>query len=88
MSVRSTIETKLTEALSPVFLEVLDDSRHHAGHHGHSGVESHFRVRIVAECFRGTARMERHRIVHKVLADELAGPVHALVIERAEPPSA
>lgn len=88
MSMKDRIETKLRAALAPQALEVIDDSRLHAGHHGHSGVESHFRVRIVAEGFRGASRMARHRLINTILAEELAGPVHALVIERAEPPAA
>ena len=35
MQVRAAIERKLTEALAPTRLEVVDDSGRHAGHAGH-----------------------------------------------------
>jgi BolA protein len=83
--VRKTIESKLNEALSPTFLEVVDES---AQHHGHSGArpdgESHFRVKIAAPAFKGKSRVEQHRMINQVLAHELQERVHALVIEVLE----
>lgn len=94
MSIQSTIEDKLNAALSPQRLSVLNESHLHAGHH-HTGSdhhetfdgagETHFRVRIVAEAFAGMNRIERHRSVNALLADELAAGVHALAIEPAAP---
>ena len=75
------IVRKLREAFSPSQLEVVDDSHHHAGHAGaRPEGETHFRVRIVAAAFEGKSRIDRHRLVNDALADELAGPVHALSI--------
>ena len=79
------IERKLQQALAPSRLEVVDDSARHQGHAGHreSG-ESHFNLVIEAQAFAGKARVARQRMVHHVLAEELAGPVHALsIIARA-----
>lgn len=94
MSMKSAIESKLAAALSPERLEVLDESHLHAGHH-HGGSdhhasfdgsgETHFRVRVVAPAFRGMSRLDRHRKVNVILADELAGGVHALAIEASAP---
>jgi len=79
MQVRAAIERKLTEALAPRHLEVIDDSGRHVGHAGHRpGGETHFRIRIVSDAFAGKSRIERHRMVNTLLAEELAGPVHAL----------
>lgn len=86
MQVRAAIERKLTEALAPIRLEVVDDSGRHAGHAGHRpGGESHFSVRVVSAAFAGKSRVERHRMVNTVLADELAGPVHALQVTAQTP---
>lgn len=75
------IALKLRRAFSPKELEVIDESHRHAGHAGaRPGGETHFRVRIVAEVFEGKGRLDRHRLVNKALAEELAGPVHALSI--------
>lgn len=89
MQVRAAIERKLTEALAPTRLEVIDDSGRHAGHAGHRpGGESHFRIEIVSPAFAGKSRIERHRLVNAILADELAGPVHALQLATLSPEEA
>lgn len=81
MSVKSVIEAKLKLAFRPKALEVLDESGQHAGHSGWKpGGETHFRLYIVAEAFTGKTRVQMHRMINDVLADELSGPVHALAI--------
>lgn len=89
MTVRTGLEEKLFASFSPESLEVIDDSALHAGHAGaRQGGESHFTVKIVSAAFAGRSRLERHRLVNQVLAEELAGPVHALVIEAKTPEEA
>lgn len=89
MQVRAAIERKLVEALSPTRLTVVDDSARHAGHRGHDhGGESHFRVEVVSAAFAGKSRVERHRLVNALLAEELAGPVHALQLATLTPEEA
>jgi BolA protein len=81
-----TLEEKLNNAFSPTSLSVIDESHQHAGHAGsHASGESHFRVKIVAEAFRGVSRVAQHRMVNEVLATELKARVHALAIETAVP---
>jgi BolA family transcriptional regulator, general stress-responsive regulator len=80
------ITRKLTEAFRPQSLRVVDESHQHQGHAGsRPGGESHFRLYIVAEAFKGKSRLERHRMVNVALASELAGSVHALAIHAAAP---
>ena len=72
---------KLEAAFQPIRLELKDESDRHHGHAGHTGAgESHFDLLIEAKAFVGKARVARLRMVHQVLAEELAGPVHALSI--------
>ncbi|RJG43824.1 MULTISPECIES: BolA family protein [unclassified Mesorhizobium] len=94
MSIQATMENKLKQAYSPERLVVLNESHLHAGHHhedsGHHVTydgtgETHFRVRIVSDVFSGMSRIDRHRSVNALLADELNGGVHALAIEPAAP---
>jgi len=86
MPVQDVIKQKLTKALAPESLRVEDESHRHEGHAGHRpGGETHFRVYIVAEAFRGKSRIERHRMINTALAGELAGGVHALAIHAAAP---
>lgn len=80
------IHNKLTIAFQPSRLEVEDDSARHHGHAGsRPGGESHFNVLIEAEAFAGKPRVARQRMVHKALAEELAGPVHALSVKALAP---
>ncbi|MGV8839363.1 MAG: BolA family protein [Bauldia sp.] len=81
-TVRDRITRALTDAFQPQRLEVVDESERHKGHGGYRpGGESHFRIRIVADAFRGKSRLEMHRAVNAVLAGEIAAGVHALAIE-------
>lgn len=89
MTVRESIERKLTEALAPERLSVVDDSHRHAGHAGSRPEgETHFRVEIVSAAFEGRSRIERHRLVNQVLAAELADRVHALQLATRTPDEA
>jgi BolA protein len=86
MSAKDLITNKLREAFSPESLDVTDESHLHEGHAGHRpGGETHFRVYIVSPAFQGKSRIERHRMINAILAEELAGGVHALAI-RAQAP--
>jgi BolA protein len=81
MSVQSVLEAKLKLAFRPEALDVRDESSQHEGHAGaRPGGETHYRVYIVAKAFEGKSRVAMHRMINEVLAEELAGPVHALAI--------
>ena len=86
MNTRDTITEKLTEAFKPQSLRVEDESHKHEGHAGHRpGGETHFRVYIVSEAFRGKGRIDRHRMINAALARELDGGVHALALHASAP---
>ena len=86
MLVRDTITRKLNDAFAPESVDVVDESNLHEGHAGHRpGGQSHFRVYIVSQAFAGKSRIDRHRMINTVLADDLAGGVHALAIHASAP---
>lgn len=94
MSIQATLEDKLKNAFSPERLMVINESHLHAGHHhvesGHHATfdgtgETHFRVRLVSPAFTGMNRVDRHRAVNTLLADELKAGLHALAIEPSAP---
>ena len=86
MQTKDVITKKLTEAFMPESLRVEDESHLHAGHAGHRpGGETHYRVHIVSDAFRGKSRIDRHRSINAILTQELAGSVHALAIHAAAP---
>jgi len=82
MSVEDDIIEKLQKSLSPVHLEVTNESHMH---NVPPGSESHFRVVVVCSEFDGKMLVARHRLINKILAEELDGPVHALALHTMTP---
>lgn len=86
MSVKDRISKSLQDALDPVFLDVVDESYRHAGHAGsREGGETHFKVEVVSKAFAGKSRLDRHRLINGLLAEELRDQVHALAIVAKAP---
>ena len=86
MQTKDVITKKLTEAFAPESLRVDDESHLHAGHAGHRpGGQTHYRVHIVSEAFRGKSRIERHRLVFAALEGAFGRDIHALNIEARTP---
>lgn len=82
MRVEDEIHRKLAAAFAPHRLEVRDESESHRGHAGYrEGGQSHFRVRIASEAFKGQSRIARHRAVHEALGPDLIGRIHALALK-------
>ena len=82
MSIADQITRKLEQHFTLDHLEVLNESDNH---NVPPGSESHFRSTIVSEIFEGMKRLDRHRQINGLLADELAGPVHALALHPYSP---
>lgn len=77
MSIQQQIENHLTEQLTPSYLEVNNESDQHSVP---ANSETHFRVVVVSDSFEGQRSVARHQQVYRALAEELAGPVHALAL--------
>jgi BolA family transcriptional regulator, general stress-responsive regulator len=77
------IRERLTAALAPVLLEVIDEGHKHAGHSGEG--KGHFFARIVSPAFAGKNPIERHRMVYAALGDMMPDGIHALAIEAKAP---
>jgi BolA protein len=86
MHVAQRIREKLTSALNPTRLEVVDESHRHAGHAGaRPGGETHFHVEVVAAAFQGKSRIERQRLVYGALKEEMSEQIHALSLVTRAP---
>lgn len=86
MTLEARMRDKLTAALQPSRLDLVNESHLHSGHASSPGTgESHFRVLVVSAAFAGKSRLERHRIVNEVLSAELRDGVHALAIKALAP---
>ncbi|MCB4437772.1 BolA/IbaG family iron-sulfur metabolism protein [Alteromonas sp. McT4-15] len=77
MQVKTFLEEAIRNALSPLYLEVLDES---FMHNVPEGAQSHFKVTVVSDAFEGKRLLARHREVNALAAEALAGPVHALAL--------
>jgi BolA protein len=88
-TVADRLSVKLNQAFAPQQLEIHDDSAKHSGHAGaREGGESHFSVLIVSDHFEGLNRVARQRLINTALAEDLAGPVHALSLQTLTPEEA
>ena len=79
------LRERLEARFTPAVLTNEDESHMHAGHAGAAGGQSQFRIRIVAEAFRGHSPVARHRLVYAAVDDLLKTDIHALAIEASAP---
>ncbi len=79
------LRTRLQTSFAPSQLLIEDESHLHAGHAGAADGHGHFRVRIVAEAFRGVPTVARHRLVYAAVGDLMQTDIHALAIEALSP---
>jgi BolA protein len=72
------IKNKL-KSLDPISLEIIDESYLHKGHAGYKeGGETHFKIEIISNVFQNMKLIDRHRLVKKLLDEELKTKIHAL----------
>ena len=79
------IRERLTVALSPQDLEIIDESHKHARHEGARDGGGHFSIRVVSQAFRGKNLLERHRMVYAAMGDAMHREIHALSIKAQAP---
>lgn len=82
MKIQNEIAEKLTQTLSPLHLEVLDESHMH---NVPEGSESHFKVTIVSEQFIELPLIRRHRAVNHALSNGILNKIHALALHTMTP---
>ena len=82
MKRKSNIENLILKIFKPEFLSVIDVSEQHRGHKNFKeGVESHFEIIIVSEKFINLSRIERHRMVNRILKEEFLSDLHSVVVK-------
>lgn len=72
----------LSDALHPTHLDVVNES---GMHNVPKGSETHFKVIAVSDEFSGKSLVFRHRMINSLLANQLAGGVHALSLQTMTP---
>lgn len=79
------IKSRLTDALAPVELEIIDQSQAHIGHPGAASGAGHFAVIIVSDRFLGKSPVQRHQMVYQAVGDMMESEIHALSIQANTP---
>jgi BolA protein len=79
------IRDRLTQALQPEALEIIDESARHAGHAGAAGGGGHYIVQIESAAFRDLSPLQRHRLVYDAVGDLMPAEIHALSIQARTP---
>lgn len=79
------LRERLTRALQPVELDIIDESARHAGHAGAASGGGHFIVNIVSPAFENKTLIQRHRLVYDAVGDIMHSEIHALSIQARTP---
>ena len=74
------IEKKLRNELSPIEFDLWDESKDHIGHSGNTSGGGHFFLRVVSKKFSGLKRIERHKLVYKILDGYIPKKIHAISV--------
>ncbi len=82
MTIAMQINDLVVDDLAPIHLDVINESDNH---NVPAGSESHFKLVVVSDAFDGQTLIQRHRRLNQLLADQLAGPVHALSLHTHTP---
>ena len=75
--VEKVVSDKLAGQFKAEVLQVTNESYMHSVP---AGSETHFKVVVVTEQFACKRQVQRHQAIYAVLAEELAGPIHALAL--------
>lgn len=82
MTIQESLRHKLELEFHPVHLDIVNESNNH---NVPPNSETHFKVTLVADGFAGLRPVQRHQRVYRAVAEELAGPVHALALHTFTP---
>ena len=82
MKRKSKIEKVIKDYFEPYYFSVLDVSEQHRGHQSfREGTESHFKIIIVSKIFDNKKKIDRHRMVNKILKDDYSKDLHSITIK-------
>ena len=82
MTIAQLINDKIVDEFQPIYLDVINESDNH---NVPAGSESHFKLVVVSDAFQNTSLIQRHRSINKLLAEQLAGAIHALSLHTHTP---
>ena len=71
--------------LTPLRLELVDESAKHAGHEGAKSGGRHYRLLIISTEFSGKSILLRHRLIYDTLGELMRSKIHSLSIQALAP---
>ena len=74
------IQTKLNNEIEIENIEIIDNSHKHRGHKFSSPEKFHLHLKIKSLYLSSISRVNAHKIIMKVLSNELKTKIHALEI--------
>jgi BolA protein len=75
-----TMHERLSSALHPTQLEIIDESAAHAGHAGAASGHGHFAANIASPLFQNKTTLQCHRMVYEALGELMQTDIHAIRI--------
>ncbi|MBE8182145.1 MAG: BolA family transcriptional regulator [Candidatus Portiera sp.] len=81
VAVAQSIQDALVNELQPQHIQLINDSGKHSSGINNPAAETHFTLILVADKFTGLSMVERHRLIYKLLAEQMAQGVHALSLQ-------
>ncbi|GBL06194.1 BolA family transcriptional regulator [Glaciecola sp. KUL10] len=82
MQIEKIIREKVERTFPNAEYELLNESHMH---NVPADSETHFKLTLITDEFAGKRLIQRHRALNELLADELAGGVHALALHTYTP---
>ncbi len=77
------IEEKIRKSFQSIIELKIEDESHN--HKGKKGMESHFKIFFVSSDFSGQMRIQRHKTINSLLAEEFEKGLHALSLKLLTP---
>lgn len=82
MTVEEKIRAGVEQNLQFSRLEIINESHKHVGHSGDDGSgQTHFKLIVVSDEFKGLTRIERQRLVNSLIAEAFKEGLHAISMD-------
>ena len=82
MQMEEKIKSAIEGGLSPHHIQLINESHKHIGHAGDNGSgQTHFKLMVVSDVFAGCSRVQRQRLVNRVITGLFEEGLHAINIK-------
>ena len=82
MKIQEQIQDILLSALKPEHIRIVNES---SKHNVPKNSETHFHITLVSQEFEGVSTVDQHRMIYKLLSEQMQQGVHALSLHTYTP---